>query len=672
MIIMKFAIAYLFVLFFVPSVLCAVTVPTAVIDTPGFKTVDEIRAENVMDTKCASGVFANALAANASQVSETDAEIYVQEWIRSVFAQPNVLREVLVCPEIAGAAPDDIITFLPIEYVFPAGRRIIVNYETQPKILTQRMRLATKRSVADLDPSPQIGESNDGTIWTNVDPAWYAIMVVESGALDEFVGPDKNNTISMRYINDNIGNLYPRGNRCTSKSALAGNKDIINVAVHETIGIDKDSNDYYVAGDADLRWITYAEIGLDVVLTVATMGIGTAASWGAKSTRAVKTLNKLKDKIRALEQSESVVKYVKKLRELARLTDKIDATRKGAQVLKNLGKIDNVDDAHRIAKNLDYLDRFKDLDNLDDAKKQMDVLRRAARNTPGAAEIDDAAELLSKFDNVDDFRNVLKSKDSLRSVNSADDLKNLTKTSKSDEVAKLEKELADIEKADTAGDIKTYKDAMESFAEINKYRRQLKAIKIPQRGNVIARAWKSARVAFRGNDVLDKGARIARSGMKAGRTRDWLFHSTLKNAAALGKAEAQTGVLFGILKFAGDMYDYTETSTGEFTNGAEFKPLGLLSADDLDGQENVVNHGMWLMWMGDGINPADDDAAYLQAMDFASKFHQDLELVQQEHNSNACNVDIYVVRPVLRNPGTDNAELYYLIMNDVPWTTADK
>ena len=67
-------------------------------------------------------------------------------------------------------------------------------------------------------------------------------------------------------------------------------------------------------------------------------------------------------------------------------------------------------------------------------------------------------------------------------------------------------------------------------------------------------------------------------------------------------------------------------------------------------------------------NGDDDDAAYLQAMDFAAKFHQDLTEYQDD-TAAPCNIDIFVVRPVLRNPGSDNPELYYLIMNDKPWTT---
>ena len=161
---------------------------------------------------------------------------------------------------------------------------------------------------------------------------------------------------------------------------------------------------------------------------------------------------------------------------------------------------------------------------------------------------------------------------------------------------------------------------------------------------------------------------MGRSGKTSTRVRDWLFNSTMKNIGTLGKIQATGGLLYGAIKFAGDMYDWTETSTGDFTSGVDFAPLLLLSADDLQGQENVVNHGMWLMWAGDSVSAADDDAAYLQAMDFAAKFHQDLTEYQDD-TAAPCNIDIFVVRPVLRNPGSDNPELYYLIMNDKPWTT---
>jgi hypothetical protein len=57
-------------------------------------------------------------------------------------------------------------------------------------------------------------------------------------------------------------------------------------------------------------------------------------------------------------------------------------------------------------------------------------------------------------------------------------------------------------------------------------------------------------------------------------------------------------------------------------------------------------------------------------MDFAQKFYQDLTEMQDETGRHACDVDIYVVRPIIRNPDTDSQELYWLVMNDEPWSTA--
>lgn len=529
------------------------------------------------DTTCSTAAFADALAQRRNEVSETDAETRIQQWIYETFQDKDVLEKVLACPEFATLADDETIKFMPIQYTFPGGREIVVNYETQPKVLKRRISLGKKRDITDLNPSPWIGAPNDDSIWTNTDPAWYAIMVVESGSLDNFVGEGKSNTISMKWINDNIDAIYPKGNRCTSKSALAEDKDIINVAMHETVNIEDDTNDYYVAGDVSLQWITYLEIGLDVAITVLTMGGGTVALGLTKSARASKTLKNLTGTLRNLSKTDSVVEYVK-------------ATKKYTDAAEELKKIDKAKDAAAYAR-------------------------------------------------------------------------------KNDEVKSLADTMKRMEQSDD--NVKQYKQAMDTFTSLNQYRRNLRLLRPAQRGNVIARLWRYVKSATTGGKALKSGARVARSSMQSGKVRDWLFQSTLSNLGALAKLEAGAGAIYGAIKLAsGIFYDITETSTGDFTNNIEFKPLGLLSADDLTGQENVINYGMWLMWAGDYVNPADDDAAYLQAMDFADKFHYNLEKTQEEKDTYACNVDIYVVRPVIRNPGTESAELYYLIMNDQPWSTS--
>ena len=531
------------------------------------------------DTPCASRVFADALVQTANTVNEYAHETEIQTWIYQTFALPDVLNTVLACPEIAGVADDETIKFTPIQYIFPGGREIVVNYETQPRVLKQRLTLANKRDLPSGGDSPRIGAAGDDAIWTNTDPAWYAIMVTEHGALDEFVGPDKNNTISLNYIKNNIDKLFPsgRGGKCTDRSAKSRDTTAINTVMREhTVNIDDDTNDYYIAGDVNLQWISYAEMALDVVITVATFGGGAVITGATKSARASRALRGLGTTMKTLSKSDDVIKYVRATRDAAKLADEIKA-------------LDKVADAAKIA------DKTRELNKLN--------------------------ETIKSLESIDD--------------------------------------------------VKKYRDATRTYSELNAYRhslRGLRALRGAQRGNIIARAVRATKSAMTGNKLISRAAKMGRSGKTSARVRDWLFNSTMKNIGVLGKMEATGGLLYGAIKFAGDMYDWTETSTGEFTSGVEFAPLLLLSADDLQGQENVVNHGMWLMWAGDSVSAADDDAAYLQAMDFAAKFHQDLSEYQND-TASPCNVDIFVVRPVLRNPGTENTELYYLIMNDEPWTT---
>ncbi len=548
-----------------------VSIPT---ESPDFISASELLARTPDDTQCATTIFENALANTASQELENALEEDVQKWIYKTFQDKDVLQKVLACPEFENVADDETITFLPIKYTFPNGREIVINYETQPKILKQRILIGEKQQLPFSDPNPRVGAPEDENIWTNTDPAWYAIMVVESGTLDNFVGPGKNNTISLQYVEDNIDTLFPRNSKCTGKSALTNDNTIINQAMKETVNLEKDTNDYYVAGDVNLRWISYLEIGLDVALTVVTMGGGTAVLGATKAARASRALKNLSTSIKTLREVDSVRDYI----------------RLGQKSAKAVEELKTITDAAK------YAEKTKEIEN-------------------------------------------------------------------------ITKAMRDIENADDS--VRRYKQYTETFTSLNRYRNALRIWRPAQRGNIVARIWRAVRTANTGGKELRSAAKIAKSSTLSGRVRDWLFRSSLSNIGALAKLERKGGFLYGTLKFVGGFWDWTETSTGEFTSDIEFKPLTLLSADDLQGQENVVNHGMWLMWAGDAYSAADDDAAFLQAMDFANKFHFNLEKVQQEQNTHACNVDIYVVRPIIRNPDSENPELYYLIMNDEPWTTSN-
>lgn len=541
-------------------------------------TYEQIQQQDTpADTKCATQIFADALAASAHNVNETDDEATIQQWIAVTMANKDILTRVLECPEIQAIDEEDTIKLLPIIYTFPNGREIIINYETQPLVLKQHIKIANKQNLPSSDPNPRVGIGED--LWTNTDPAWYGIIVAEHGSLDEFIGPGKNNTISLEYIYNNIDKLYPRGQTCTSKSALANDNYAINRATTKTVGLkeatgEDDSNDYYVAGDIDLGWIMWAEIALDIAITVATFGGYTAIAGVTKAARASKAMKNLTKSMKSLRQIDKVKDWAATTHKITKITDQIN-------------KLDKVKDATKIA------DLTKELDRLKDTAKTLE----------------------------------------------------------------------------TIDDVRKYKEQAETLKKLSAYRNSLRLFRNAKRGNILVRTARATKSAFTGNNLIDRASKLGRSSSIAGRVRDWLFMSTTRNIGIVAKVGASTGLLYTALKTTGNMYDYTETSTGDYTSGIEFSPLLLLSADDIQGQENVINYGMWLMWAGDSVSPADDDAAYLQAMDFAAKFHEDLMAVQGDTNT-PCNIDIFVVRPILRNPGTEFAALYYLVMNDIPWTTA--
>ncbi|MCL2537946.1 MAG: hypothetical protein FWE52_00475 [Alphaproteobacteria bacterium] len=560
---------------------------------------------------CAQRVFAAALLDTSDMVDESDPEYIIKDWIYTVFRKPDVLRAVLQCPEIIDMDEEDTIAFPPVGFRFPGGREIVIDYTTQPKILRQRVLISDKRELPNTGPTARVG-ANDGSTWSNTEPAWYGIMIVQAGTMDEYVGDDKNNTISINWLatDENWHKFYPANHnttkwwqvggivttpKCTSTSALADDGDIVNIAVHlttgETVSFWK-GNDYFVYGDTNLSWITWSQVALDVVITVATIGGGSAILGGLKGTRALR------------------------------------ATKGLRTTMSNLLKFDNVREYEKAARTLRK------------TETSIDALRRADRagNAANIARLEEEAR-------------------ALRSATTA------------------------LERADTAGNIKKFKAADEAFTNVLKAARSMKFGKLPQTGNVVARSVRPVTASLRyaravrgGNKAIGGGAKIARAGMSttSGKVRDWLFHSTAKFGGALGKNIQTGGALYGAFRFIGNMYDWSETETGDFTSGLNFKPLLLLGGDNFRGQENVVSHGMWIMFAGDSLSPADDDAAYLQAIDFAEKFYEDMEDVQEavagvRHPSTMCDVDIYVVRPIIRNPDSDNPEIFYLIMNDEPW-----
>ena len=598
-----------------------------------------------VDTKCATTEFNNALAESANMVSENDDPEVIRDWIYDILQSPEALGAVLSCPEIADA-DENATLFMPIHYEFPGGRTIDINYETQPKVLHQRFMLATKTELPTDDPNPEISSTDEHATWVNTDPAWYGIMVTQSGALRDFVGPGKNNTVSVKWVEDNIEKLYPRNSDgwCSTKTGIGAkinNAMVHNVIRERTAQMENDKNNYYIAGDRDLRWISVAEIAVDIVLSFVSYGGYAAASGAAKGARAARTASKLGKSMKTLTKVDKVQDYIKVSAKMHKTMRNTENAEKFAKSFKNVAKLEE-----RLAKAEKGSKKYQTIE------KELEAARKL--------HLDNA----KKFAQADDFKNV-------KDLDKIEDIKKANAR----EIEEIQKEMTKMAQADK--NVAEYAKEYDALKDVIAYSRELKTLQKARSGSVVSRAWqdaknlgKSAKAARGGTKTLDRASKIARQASKSGRARDWLFHSTMRNVSRITRFGADLAALNFVIGLIGGFYDWASTESDEFTNGISIKPFLLLSANEIEDQDNVVNYGVWLMWTGNSTNVADDDTAYLQAMDFAQKFYQDLTEMQEETGRYACDVDIYVVRPVIRNPG-DNQELYWLFMNEEPWSTAN-
>ena len=467
------------------------------------QTSELLNAQNQqLNTTCVRNAFVNALQDNAHNISEDAPEAEVKQWIYDTFQSAETLGEVLACPEIVESDEMTTIRFMPIEYNFPNGRQIVVNYETQPKVLHQHFMLATKAELPTTDPNPEVSPYDEKATWTNTDPAWYAIMVVQAGSLRNFVGPDKNNTVSMDYINKNIRNLYPqdKAGMCSTRSGIHArlrNSMVHKVMREHTAKHDDDNNNYYIAGNINLHWISFAEIALDIALTVVSWGSYAAASWGVKMARATKIIGKIGKNMKALVKIESVQKYI----------------RASLKVAKYTKEIDNMNDMAKYIRNVDRLE--KALAKATKGSKQYETLFK---------ELEAARRL--KADNM------WKLGKAGEGIDKVEDIERLTKmaTENSKLIAETEKEMSQMVKTDK--NVAEYTKQFNELKKVNKYVKELKTYKKARTGNMVSRAWqglknvgKTYKNVHNGGKTLDKAAKVARQGAKSGRARDWLFHS---------------------------------------------------------------------------------------------------------------------------------------------------
>ena len=144
------------------------------------------------------------------------------------------------------------------------------------------------------------------------------------------------------------------------------------------------------------------------------------------------------------------------------------------------------------------------------------------------------------------------------------------------------------------------------------------------------------------------------------------FASTLGSGATWGKrfkTLGATGAVVGANYLGKELlksFGYSSATLQDPTTGdVEFNSFGLLSADDIDGRENVVSHGAWISF--DDVGRANEDDALNEAAAFAEEFAKDINTINAEDP--LCDVDIYVVQPAISNPEKlpGKRQIYYIL-----------
>ena len=271
------------------------------------------------------------------------------------------------------------------------------------------------------------------------------------------------------------------------------------------------------------------------------------------------------------------------------------------------------------------------------------------------------------------------------------DVLDVGKAVKSVEIAKNTKKVQDAAKAASA--ITRTSSAADKAAAIAKLEQA--GIKVTNKvgyaqlnkiGQILSAAnqntgWVSALVRGSKWRMLKNGAKKIGPTTKQIFTRGASFGRTLAiGALAYGGVKAADSfsnkahnLFVSFLKANGYSSSSTTITDDPRFKDIKFNSFGLLSADDIEGHENDVSHGTWLQFdtvgeidSGDENTPGDAEA---EATRFAQEFAEDVRKINKE--TPLCDIDIFVVRPVIGDPfNQGKKDVYYILYTDP--TVSDK
>ena len=317
---------------------------------------------------------------------------------------------------------------------------------------------------------------------------------------------------------------------------------------------------------------------------------GNVLARGWKSFKSANKGGKLLDEAtKVAREGEKMLQNIDKMNKITRNITKNE--KRLVKLMKNVEK--NGPEITKLGEEI----RHDYMTYVDEASKMFDMTGIKDVNALMSKSPDELAKLFR-----DEFKNLPKGElnDFIKSLKDVHEAQNNMNQAElwAKELVRMEKELKEFKKGTSQYEIMSKSiDAVRKM-HINEVSKVLKAgNKLTGAINKISRIKANLKTAFR-------------YSTRASTIRDYLFHSSLRNASRIAQAGESLAVLHFVLGLIGDFWDWTDVSSKKFTNDISMKPYLLLSADDIDGQDNEVNYGMWLMWSGDSTSPEDDDAAY--------------------------------------------------------------
>jgi hypothetical protein len=393
---------------------------------------------------------------------------------------------------------------------------------------------------------------------------------------------------------------------CTYGSHTANDNDVLNVAAHITMDETESfwkGNDYYVYDGKDVYWGTVQLVG-EIALAILSMGASAEVSLAREAATTTTTVATATTRALKAQKAMTLAKRAEQLSDAANASINAYRVQKGTA----LGRTLNMEQAKRLLAS--------------------ETVTRAMRTGTPAEQV----------------------------IYKAATAKRLSTTARADATVALRDYGVTLRSTVGSPTGAQFGGAADTI-RASGVTAETTSVTTTVAGMVPRLAWASAML---------KPWRLVKPGLTALKPKN--VAKLFGPGVSWGKRFKRATITIGGIYLGTELikaFGYSAASVDKYTAGVPFNAFGLLSGDNnpngAEGQENVVSHGMWVMFEEGGA--AEEDDPVNEALAFAEAFRDDLDNVNQDAGG-LCDVDIYVVQPGISNPKKlGKKEVYYIIQN---------